>query len=69
MENESAETEDRLLRWIAGTMGFELHHESEYSTRCDMYEPDRWWFISKPFPHGYTDKPCPGWRMTISFYT
>ena len=69
MENESAETEDRLLRWIAGAMEFELHHESEYSTRHDMYEPDRWWFMSKPFPRGYTDKPCPGWRMTISFYT
>ena len=30
---------------------------------------DRWWFISKPFPRGYTDKSCPGWRMTMSFFT
>ena len=66
MENKSAEAEDRLLRWIASAMGFELHSEFEYLSN---YEPDRWWFMSKPFPRGYTDKPCPGWRMTISFYT
>ena len=38
MENESAENEDRLLRWIAGAMGFELHIEFEYLSN---YEPDR----------------------------
>lgn len=68
MENGDAEIEDRLLRWIAGSMGFELHYESEYN-RSGMYEADRWWFMSKPFPRGYTDEPCPGWRMTTSFYT
>ena len=68
MENEDQETEDGMLRWIAGVMGFELHHESEYN-HSGMYEADRWWFMSKPFPRGYTDKPCPGWRMTMSFYT
>ena len=69
MEEKEPEAEDRMLRWIACSLGFELHHESEYSTRRDMYEPDRWWFISKPFPRGYTDKPFPGWRMTMSFFT
>ena len=57
-----------MLRWIADAMGFELHYEAEY-VRNGAYEADRWWFMSKPFPRGYTDKPCPGWRMTRSFYT
>lgn len=68
MENEDPETEDRMLRWIAGRMWFELHHESEY-VHNGTYEEDRWWFMSMPFPRGYTDKPCPGWKMTLSFYT
>ena len=68
MENEDPETEDGILKWIAGAMGFELHHEAEYCHN-GTYEPDRWWFMSKPFPHDYTDEPCPGWRETISFYT
>lgn len=70
MEEKEPEAEDGILKWIASSMKFELHHESEYSAHRSMYdEPDRWWFMSKPFPRGYTDKPCPGWRMTISFYT
>lgn len=69
MEEKEPETEDRMLRWIAGAMGFELHHESEYSDRRGVYEPDRWWFMSKPFPRGYTSEREPGWRATISFYT
>lgn len=71
MEEKEPEVEDGMLRWIADAMGFELHHESEYSKLGDagIFESDRWWFMSKPFPRGYTDKPCPGWRMTISFYT
>ena len=68
MEEKEPEAEDGVLRWIAGVMGLELHHESEYD-RSGTYEADRWWFMSKPFPHGYTDKPCPGWRITRSFYT
>ena len=68
MEEKEPEAEDGILRWIASSMRFELHHESEYD-HSGAYEPDRWWFMSKPFPHGYTDKPCPGWRMTMSFYT
>lgn len=68
MENKEPEAEGRMLRWIAGGMGFELHYEAEYA--CNgTYKADRWWFVSKLFPCGYTDKPCPGWRMTISFYT
>ena len=70
MEEKEPEAEDGMLRWIASSMRFELHHESEYSIYRGMYdEPDRWWFRAKPFPRGFTDKPCPGWRMTISFYT
>lgn len=69
MEEKETDAEDGMLRWIASSMGFELHHESEYSARRGTYEPDRWWFMSKPFPRGYTDEPCPGWRMTTSFYT
>lgn len=69
MENEDPETESRILKWIAGVMGFELHHESEYYNSGGVFELDRWWFMSKPFPRGYTDKPCPGRRMTTSFYT
>lgn len=66
MENGDTETEDGLLRWIAGVMGFELHTESEYlSSSC---EPGRWWFMSKPFC-SYTDESCPGWKITLSFYT
>jgi hypothetical protein len=65
MESEDAETE-RLLRWIAGAMGFELHCESEYFVNC---EPGRWWFMVKPFPRGYTDELFPGWKITRSFYT
>lgn len=68
MEEKEPEAEDRMLRWIACSLGFELHHESEYDL-FGMYEADSWWFISKPFPRGYTDKACPGWRMTMSFYT
>jgi len=68
MEEKELEAEDGMLRWIAGAMGFKLHHESEYE-RNGTYEADRWWFMSKPFPRGYTDEPCPGWRMTMSFYT
>lgn len=68
MEEKEPEVEDGMLRWIAGVMGFELHHESEY-VHNGAYEADRWWFMSKPFPRGYTDKSCPGWRMTRSFYT
>lgn len=64
MESEDAETE-RLLGWIAGAMGLELHQESEYLG----VEPGRWWFMSRPFPRGYTDEPCPGWKITRSFYT
>ena len=41
MEEKEPEAEDRMLRCIACSLGFELHHESEYSTRRDMYEPDR----------------------------
>lgn len=68
MENEDLETESRMLKWIAGAMGFELHCEAEYV--CNgTYEADRWWFMSKPFPRGYTCKNTQGWRMTISFYT
>ena len=66
MEKKEPNAEDGMLKWIAGAMGFELHHESEYFAG---YEPDRWWFMSRPFPRGYTDEPCPGWRTTISFYT
>ena len=66
MENEDQETE-RMLRWIAGVMGFELHYEAEY-VRDGTYEVDRWLFMSRPFPRGYTDGG-PGWRMTMSFYT
>lgn len=70
MEEKEPEAEDGILRWIASSMKFELHHESEYSAYSGMYdEPDRWWFMSKPFPRGYTDKPGPGWRITRSFYT
>ena len=68
MENEDPEAEGRILKWIAVAMGFELHYEAEY-IHNGTYEPDRWWFMSKPFPRGYTDEPCPGWRMTMSFYT
>ena len=68
MENEEPESEDRMLRWIASSMGFELHHEAEY-VHNGTYEPDLWWFMSKPFPHGYTSEHGPGWRMTMSFYT
>ena len=68
MEEKEPEAEDRILRWIACSLGFELHHESEYD-RFGAYEVDSWWFISKPFPRGYTDQPCPGWRMTMSFFT
>ena len=67
MEEKELEAEDGMLRWIAGVMGFELHYESEYDY-SGTYEADRWWFMSKPFPRGYTDKPCPGWRITMSFY-
>jgi len=66
MEEKEPEAEDRMLRWIAGVMGFELHQESEYFAG---YEPDRWWFMSRSFLRGYTDKTCPGWRMTVSLYT
>lgn len=59
MEEKEPEAEDGMLRWIAGVMGFKLHHESEYD-RNGIYEADRWWFMSKPFPRGYTDKLCPG---------
>jgi hypothetical protein len=68
MEKEEPESEDRMLRWIASSMGFELHHEAEY-VRNGTYEPDRWWFMSRPFPYGYTSERRPGWRMTTSFYT
>ena len=68
MEEKTSKTEDMLLRWIAGAMGFELHHESEYD-RSGAYEVDRWWFMSKPFPRGYTREHIQGWRMTMSFYT
>ena len=68
MENEDPEAEGRILKWIAGAMGLELHHESEYD-RSGVHEADHWWFMSKPFPRGYADKPSPGWRMTMSFYT
>ena len=68
MEEKEPEAEDRMLRWIADVMGFELHHESEYD-RSGMYEADGWWFMSKPFPRGYTSERGPGWRMTMSFYT
>ena len=68
MENEDPETEDRMLKWIASRMELELHCEAEY-VRDGTYEADRWWFMSKPFPRGYTDKSCPWWRMTRSFYT
>lgn len=68
MEEKEPETEGRALRWIAGVMGFELHHESEY-VRNGTYEEDRWWFMSMPFPRGYTCESGPGWRLTMSFYT
>ena len=68
MEEKASEAEDGMLRWIASSMGFELHHEAEY-VRNGTYEPDRWWFMSKPFPRGYTSERGPGWRETISFYT
>lgn len=68
MEEKKTEAEDkRMLRWIAGCMGFELHRESEYSDGI-LFEPDRWWFMSRPM-----SMPCPlhspGWRTTRSFYT
>ena len=69
MDEKETDVEDGMLRWIASSMGFELHHESEYSTQRGMYEPDRWWFMSRPFPRGYTSERGPGWRETISFYT
>lgn len=71
MEEKETEAEDGMLRWIAGAMGFELHHESEYSKLggAGIFESDRWWFMSRPFPRGYTGEPGPGWRMTRSFYT
>ena len=68
MENEDPELEDRMLRWIASRMGLELHYEAEY-VRDGAYEADRWWFMSKPFPRGYTRQRTPGWRITRSFYT
>ena len=68
MEKKELNAEDGMLRWIAGRMGFELHYEAEYVSN-GTYEADRWWFMSKPFPRGYTDVPCPGWRITRSFYT
>lgn len=68
MEEKEPKVEDGMLRWIASSMGFELHYESEYD-RSGTYEADHWWFMSKQFPRGYTDKSCPGWRITISFYT
>lgn len=68
MEKKELDVEDGMLRWIADAMGFELHYEAEY-VRNGAYEADRWWFMSKPFPRGYTDEPCPGWKMTTSFYT
>lgn len=68
MEEKDPEAEDRALRWIAGVMGFELHHESEY-VHNGAYEEDRWWFMSMPFPRGYTGESGPGWKMTLSFYT
>ena len=68
MENEDQKAEGRILKRIAGVMGLELHHESEY-VHDGTYEADRWWFMSKPFPRGYTCEGVPGWRMTMSFYT
>ena len=68
MENEGPETEDRILKWIAGAMGLELHYEAEY-IHSGAYEADRWWFMSRPLPRGYTSERGPGWRMTRSFYT
>jgi len=65
MEEKDPELEDRMLRWIAGAMRLELHSEAEYLP----YEPGHWWFMSRPFPRGYTGEPPVGWKITRSFYT
>ena len=65
MENEDPETEDRMLRWIAGAMGFELRCESQYG--LGTFEPCRWWFMLRP-PFRDASEFYPGQRMTRSFY-